>query len=338
MADDSIVKRGLVGAIIIGIFILAFFILKPIIIPIIFGILFAYIFNPIYKWLYSLMRRKNLAATILIMGIIFIITLPLVYFAPIIVREAVDTLILLQNFNLTSLLSEYMNSEVAQGFSVNLENIFSQITVVFINQFKIILINLPSFILKFAVFLFTFFFVIRDSDEIKKYVSSLSPFSKITEVKFLRELRGITNAIVFGQILVGLLQGIAVGAALFILGVPKAIILTILASLLSIIPILGSWLVWAPVSLYLLSIGQIFQGFFLLIYGAFFISSIDNIIRPYILSRQSNLPIALSIIGTIGGLYFFGIAGLILGPLILAYVLIIIEFYREGRLNDLFKR
>ena len=338
MADDSIVKRGLVGAIIIGIFILAFFILKPIIIPIIFGILFAYIFNPIYKWLYSLMRRKNLAATILIMGIIFIITLPLVYFAPIIVREAVDTLILLQNFNLASLLSEYMNSEVAQEFSVNLENIFSQITVVFINQFKIILINLPSFILKFAVFLFTFFFVIRDSDEIKKYVSSLSPFSKITEVKFLRELRGITNAIVFGQILVGLLQGIAVGAALFILGVPKAIILTILASLLSIIPILGSWLVWAPVSLYLLSIGQIFQGFFLLIYGAFFISSIDNIIRPYILSRQSNLPIALSIIGTIGGLYFFGIAGLILGPLILAYVLIIIEFYREGRLNDLFKR
>ena len=99
MADDSIVKRGLVGIIIAGIFILAFFILKPIIIPIIFGILFAYIFNPIYKGLYRIIGKKNLAAIILIIGITFIITLPLIYFTPVIVREAADTLNLLQNFN-----------------------------------------------------------------------------------------------------------------------------------------------------------------------------------------------------------------------------------------------
>jgi predicted PurR-regulated permease PerM len=329
MADDSIVKRGLVGVIIAGIFILAFFILKPIIISIIFGVLFAYIFNPIYKGIYRITGKKNLAATILIMGITFIITLPLIYFTPVIVREAVDTLNLLQNLNF---------GDIAEGFSINLDDIFSQAIVAFINQFKNILINLPSFLLQFVVFLFTFFFVIRDSEDIRGYLSSLSPLSRITEAKFLRELRGITNAIVFGQVLVGILQGVAVGAILFIFGVPKALILTILACLLSIIPILGSWLVWVPVAIYLLSIGQAFQGILLLIYGIVFISSIDNFVRPYLLSRQSNLPVPLSIIGTIGGLYFFGIAGLILGPLTLAYALIIIEFYREGRLNDLFKK
>jgi len=338
MADDSVVKRGLVGALIAGLFILAFFILKPIIISIIFGILFAYIFNPTYKWLYRMIMRKNLAAIILIVGITFIITLPIVYFTPIIVREAIDTLNLLQNVNFGELFSEYMSPEIARGFSTNLDSIFSQTTLAFINQFKNILINFPSFVLQFAVFLFTFFFVIRDSEDLKKYISALSPFSKITEVKFLRELRGITNAIVFGQVLVGILQGLAVGVVFFIFGVPKALILTILASILSIIPILGSWLVWVPVAIYLLSVDQIFKGIFLLIYGLFFISSIDNVIRPYILSKRSNLPIALSVIGTIGGLYFFGISGLILGPLILAYVLIIIEFYREGRLDDLFKK
>lgn len=264
MADESIVKRGLVGAIIAGIFILAFFILKPIIISIIFGILFAYIFNPIYKGLYRIIGKKNLSAIILILGITFIITLPLIYFTPIIVREAADTLNTLQNLNFGEFLKEYMSQEVAQGFSINLDNILSQAIVAFINQFKNILINLPSFLLQFVVFLFTFFFVIRDSEDIKKYISPLSPFSKITGVKFLRELRGITNAIVFGQVLVGILQGIAVGVILFLFGVPKALILTILASLLSIIPILGSWLVWVPVSFYLLSIGQIFQGAFLI--------------------------------------------------------------------------
>ncbi len=64
----------------------------------------------------------------------------------------------------------------------------------------------------------------------------------------------------------------------------------------------------------------------------------DNILRPYFLSKKSNLPIALSIIGIIGGLYLFGIAGLVLGPLILAYVLIIIEFYKQGKLEELFGR
>ena len=107
---------------------------------------------------------------------------------------------------------------------------------------------------------------------------------------------------------------------------------------ISIIPIIGSWVVWLPVGIFLLIDGQTFSAIFLLLYGAIFVSTIDNIIRPYILSRQSDLPIALSVIGTIGGLYFFGIAGILLGPLILAYVLIIIEFYKEGKLKDLFNR
>ena len=74
------------------------------------------------------------------------------------------------------------------------------------------------------------------------------------------------------------------------------------------------------------------------LYGALFVGTIDNLLRPYLLSRQSNLPISVSIIGTIGGLYFFGILGLIFGPLIFAYALIIIEFYRKGKLDELFRK
>ena len=76
----------------------------------------------------------------------------------------------------------------------------------------------------------------------------------------------------------------------------------------------------------------------MIIYGALFVSTVDNILRPYILSKKSTLPIALSVIGTIGGLYFFGLSGLVLGPLVLAYTIIIIEFYRQGKLDELFKK
>ena len=208
----------------------------------------------------------------------------------------------------------------------------------FLGQFTSLLINLPTILLNFAVFLFTFFYVIRDSDKLKDYLSSLSPFSEKTEEKFLNELRGITNAIVFGQVIIGVVQGLALGIGFFILGVPKTIILTFIAIIICMIPFLGSGLVWIPVSFFLLASGQTYSGIFLLLYGGLFVSSLDNIIRPIILSRKSStLPIPVSIIGTIGGLFVFGIAGLILGPLILAYAMIIIEFYQQGKLGELFK-
>jgi predicted PurR-regulated permease PerM len=222
--------------------------------------------------------------------------------------------------------------------TANFNNIVGQLFSGFLNQFTDLFVNLPSIMLKFAVFLFTFFFAIRDSKTLSSYITKLSPFSKKMEIKIMTEFRGITNAIVFGQVLVGVIQGLALGIGVFILRIPNALTLTFIACLVSIIPLIGAWGVWAPVSAYLLINGQIFSGIFLALYGFFFVSTIDNFLRPYILSRRTSLALPVSIIGTIGGLYFFGIAGLLLGPLILAYALIIIEFYQKGRLNELFQK
>lgn len=338
MADYKDIKRGIVAAIIVGIFVLTFFILKPIIIPIIFGLLFAYIFNPVHKIIKRKVKGKNIPALILLFGLTIIIAVPIFYFVPIIVEQAFNTYVQLQDFNFVNFFSKFFQSDFSATFARSVDNIIGQVFSTFLNQFKNLLINLPSLLLQFAVFLFTFYFAIRDGKELKEYISTLSPFSEATEKKFLKEFRGITNAIIFGQVLIGVLQGLALGVGLFILGVPNALILTFIASLVSIIPILGSWLVWLPVSLFLLLSGQTFAGIFLLLYGALFVATIDNLLRPYILSKQSNLPIALSVIGIIGGLYFFGITGLVLGPLVLAYVLIIIEFYQKGKLKDLFTK
>jgi len=338
MADYKDIKRGIVGAIILGIFILAFFILKPIIIAIIFGLLFAYIFSPVHRKIKSKVGGKNIPAVILIISLAIIVIVPIVYLVPMVIKQSSEAYILLRNFDFGQILTKFVQNDVASSLATKINSSIYTISSSFLNQFQNLLINLPSFLLQFAVFLFTFYFAIRDGDELKKYTSTLSPFSKKTEKKFLKEFRGITNAIIFGQVLIGIVQGLALGVGLFILGVPNALILTFIACLASIIPVLGSWLVWLPVGLFLLMTGQTFAGIFLLLYGALFVATIDNILRPYIISKQSNLPIALSVIGTIGGLYFFGITGLVLGPLVLAYVLIIIEFYQQGKLKDLFNK
>lgn len=338
MADQIDIKKGIVGAIILGIFTLAFFILKPIIISIIFGLLFAYVFTPLYKRIKAKVKNGNVAALLLIFAIVILIAIPMIYLIPMIVRQASETYILIRGINLGEFFSNLLQGSSPSVIPLNFDNIIYGISSTFQSQFNTFFLNFPSLLLQFAVFLFTFYFTIRDSEEIKEYISTLSPFSDSTEAKFLKEFRGITNAIIFGQVLIGITQGLAVGVGLFFLGVPKTLILTFIASIVSMIPILGSWIVWMPVGLFLLFTGQTFDGVFLLLYGALFVSTIDNLIRPYILSKQSNLPVALSVIGTIGGLYFFGITGLVLGPLVLAYVLIIIEFYQQGKLKDLFNK
>jgi len=338
MTDSNNVKRGIVGAIILAIFALTFLIIRPIIIPIIFGLLFSYIFKPVYKKIKTVVKNENLSASLLVIGLITLIALPVIYLVPVIVNQTFDTYVMIQNLNLTEIIGNFIKSDIASTLAINLDNIIGAIFTSFLVQFKDMLVNLPSLIFQFAVFLFTFYFATKDSEKLQEYITSLSPFSKTTERRFLKEFRGITNAIIFGQVFIGIIQGLALGAGLFFLGVPKVLILTFIAAILSMIPILGSWLVWLPVSIFLLITDQTFAGIFLILYGGLFISSIDNLLRPYILSKQSTLPIALSLIGTIGGLFFFGIIGLVLGPLVIAYTLIIIEFYRQGKLKDLFSK
>ncbi|MBT7706633.1 AI-2E family transporter [archaeon] len=325
-----------------GIFILSFLVLRPIAIPIIFALLFAYIFHPLYIKIYKALKRPNLSAALLMILLGMIIAVPIVYFTPLLVRQIFNIYVNLQNMDLAAaiqgnfpqLLSE--ESFVTAIYQVN--SAIGKMVTTLMNQFVNILVDIPNLILKFVVFFFTFFFAIKDSDKLGEYMSRLSPFSKTTEKKFLEGFRGITNSIMLGQVLIGVLQGLALGIGLWILGVGNVLTLTFLTMLISIIPILGSWLVWFPVVVVLIINGDTTAGLILFFYSALFVSSIDNFVRPYLLSKSTNMPLGVSLIGTIGGLYFLGILGLILGPLILAYALIILDLYQKGKLNELTRR
>jgi len=338
MANRDTVKKWVALFFILGIFLLSYLVLKEILVPIAFGLLFSYIFSPVYKKINRKIPHKNLAAFILVIGILIVVSIPIIYFIPALVKQTFNIYSLLQNFDFVRIFNQYAETEIAQAIAINLDNLLGKFFSTLLTQLSNLLVNLPSILLQLAVFLFTFFFAVRDSDKLNEYVTSLSPFSVETEKKFLREFRGITNAIIFGQVLIGIIQGLAVGLGMYFLGVENLLLLTFVACVFSIIPVLGSWAVWLPVGVIHVIQGNPVPGFIFLLYGGFFVSSIDNIVRPVLLSKRSNLPVALSIIGTIGGLYFFGIAGLILGPLILAYLLIIIEFYRQGKLDELFKK
>ena len=127
-----------------------------------------------------------------------------------------------------------------------------------------------------------------------------------------------------------MIQGIIAGLGFFIFGVPNALLLTILAAIAGIFPIIGTTIVWAPVAIYLFVAGDMFSAVGVVVFGLI-ASVIDNVLKPMFVSQRTSMPTSMILIGMIGGFFLFGILGFILGPLILAYLIIILEIYRNKR-------
>lgn len=341
MVDKQLINKIVVFFLIASLFVAGFFILRPIISSIFIGVLCAYILHPLYVPLKKKIRNPNLSVSLFLIILVITIAVPLWFFLPSFIKEIFDSYLYIQKIDLPSAIGKvvgfFLSDETALAVSTQISIAIAKFFSFSLASSGAGISNFGGILIQASVVLFTLYFGLRDSQKIGVYISELSPFSKSTGDKFSKEFRNITNSIVFGQVATGLIQGLSLGVALWLLDVPNFIFLTVVAIIVSIIPIVGAWLVWMPISLILIVSGNVTQGVILLFYGLLFVSTIDNLLRPFFIARQSNINIFIAILGTIGGLYVFGFIGVIIGPLILSYLVIIIEFYREGKLNELFK-
>ncbi len=328
-----------------GLIILVVLVLKPVIFPIIWGALLAYIFYPVYKWTLKIVKNENISAFLICLILLLIILIPTVLIISSLINQAINFYLLLQKTDFAKILGEILpslstSSTLSSTLSNSLNSFVPTIISYFISKVSSFVLNLPVILLKLFVAVFVFFFGLRDGKKGIEYIKSLSLLSKENQEKFLKQFKDITNSVLLGHGVVGVLQGLLAGVGYFVLGIPYALILTLLTILGSMIPLLGAWIVWIPVDIYLFITGKTGAGLALLIYGLFVVSIIDNILRPLIVSRKARINSAIVVIGMIGGIFVFGILGLILGPLILSYVILVIELYREKKAGEsiLFKK
>jgi predicted PurR-regulated permease PerM len=319
---------------------LSIFILWPIATSIVTGLILAYIFYPVYKKMQKIIKEKNTAAVILILLVLFLIILPLWFLIPFMIKQIFDMYLYIQGADVTGFFTKIfptlVETEISGDFLISFNRFISSTASKIFASASSFLLDLPNVILRTAVVFFVFFFGMRDAELFSSYVRSLSPFSKPVERDLAQKFKEITSSVIYGYVVVGVLQGILTGIGLFVAGVPQALILTLVAIIASMIPIGGAWLVWIPAVIYLFSSGNIFAAIGLALYGAIFISWIDNIIRPYMVARRTKISTAIVLIGMIGGIIVFGLLGLIIGPLILSYLLLILDAYRNKKFPDLF--
>jgi len=225
--------------------------------------------------------------------------------------------------------SEEFSNEIGRA----LQSFVSKAANALMNYLSSVILNFATIVLKLLVTLFTFFFFLRDRDEIAEYIKSLLPFSKDVEKRLFKSSKDLTASILYGQILIGIIEGVIVGIGFFIFGVPGALLLTAVAAIGGIFPIIGTAIVWIPVVIYLFLQGSPINALGVTLFGL--ISSfIESFAKPLFISRRAKMNTAIILFGMVGGIMFFGIMGIVLGPLILAYLFIIIEVYRNKKLPD----
>jgi predicted PurR-regulated permease PerM len=185
-------------------------------------------------------------------------------------------------------------------------------------------------VLSFTVMLFILFFIIRDGRAIARLGSTLVPLPSGRREALADRLASVTRAVVRGTVLTSIIQGFLLGLGFALVGMPAPVVFGVLAAVLSVVPFGGTALVWVPALITVLLQGNYGQAGGILLVGMI-VSSVDNFIKPILISGRSPLPTLAVFIGVLGGLAAFGLIGLFLGPVVIALVLALIEFTREGK-------
>jgi predicted PurR-regulated permease PerM len=319
---------------------LSFFLLKPILLSIITGIVLAFLFRPIYQKLVKKGFNKNLSATLVLIILVLLIVVPLWFLIPILIDQSIQIFISSQTLDFITPLKQIFPSAFSYDVFTNqigttISSFLTDITGSVMTGLADLITNFPTIFLKTLVVLFIFFFILRDNEKFIGYLESILPFSKEIEKKLFKSSRDITSSILYGQVIIGIIQGVFVGIGFFLFGLENALFLTLVACIAGIFPIIGTAIIWVPVAIFLFTTGSIMSAFGIILFG--FVSAfLENAIKPTFVAKRTNVHSSIILLGMIGGLFVFGILGFILGPLILSYLLIVLEIYRDKKSPEVF--
>jgi predicted PurR-regulated permease PerM len=191
--------------------------------------------------------------------------------------------------------------------------------------------SITGFMVNILLLLFVLFFVLRDHDALIGFIRHALPLSRTQEDVLINEVREVSKSALLGSLLTALTQGVIGGIGLWICGIPAIFWGTIMA-FTSMIPIVGTALVWVPAAIYLAVTGEMGYALFLVAWGVLVVGSVDNFLRPLFMQGAS-MNTVIVFFSLIGGLHVFGLMGLIYGPIIFSVTLVLFRLY-ENEFSD----
>ena len=294
-------------------------------IPVFWAIIFSILFSPFYNWLNEKIDRPSLSSSITIFIILLLFILPSILFLGAITNEVFKIVSMLESGDFeigsSSIIPSIENAINLTG--LNIEDIYKQLNqfVYSLSQLTYTTLmkvteNIFSFIVSSLIMIYLLFFFLKDGENIINNCVSIFPMDDAHERYLLDQFHQVTKVTIKGTFIVAFSQGFLGFLILSILNIQGAILWGFLMALFSILPGIGTAIVWLPITIFLIYSGMWLQGLILLLSGLFIIGLVDNLLRPYLISKETSLPDYLVLLTTIGGISLFGISGFVIGPII----------------------
>ncbi|MBD3311331.1 MAG: AI-2E family transporter [Candidatus Magasanikbacteria bacterium] len=324
------------------------YIFLPFFYPIFWAAVLAIIFYPLYKFVHKHIKMPGFSSIISILLIIVILFLPLVVIGLLVINESIDLYHAVSQANFLDGVKNISNILETTPFAPYAETIRTEwtgyaanaaktVSVLIFNNLKNITQNSLRFIFMLFIMFYTLYYFFKDGPRMLKKLMHLSPLGDKYENLLYEKFTSTTSATIKGTIIVGGVQGILGGIVFWLTGIEAALIWGIVMIALSIIPAIGSFLVWMPAGIIMIAVGNIWQGILILVFGAVIISTIDNLLRPYLVGNDTQMHPLVVLFSTLGGLIIFGISGFVIGPIIAALFLSIMSIYDYYYKNELEK-
>lgn len=306
------------------------------------GALLAYVFYPVYAFLLRKIKNETTSSLIVCVLVLIILLVPGFFLAKGLIQQSYVIFIEVKKRLAVGLFSNCTNSfclslkELGQNpaFSSQVQDIMKIVTNWVVDKASSFLISLPQTILNVFVAFFTMFYFMIDAKPFMKWLNELLSMQREKYFYVLKRLKEIVHGVVYGYVLVALVQGAFGALGFFLFGIPSPLFWGGVMTLVALVPYVGTGIIWIPASLILLLEGVfqdsnalIIKGIGLFIYSLIFVSSSDNFLRPKLMGHKAKVHPAVMFLGIIGGLSLFGILGLIIGPLVLSLTAVLINIY-----------
>ena len=340
------IKANQVILILLLIFISAIFfaMIRYFILAIFLAALFAALLMPIFIHIERWCRgRKNISAVLTMATMLLIVVLPLVMLLGVVAKQAIRISNLAMPWVQQQILESATVDEQLRSlpFYADIElyrddilqkagELAGKTGTMLFNSISSLTYSAVNDLFLLFIFLYTIFFFLRDGRELLEKVLSLLPLTYTDQKRLLDKFLSVTRATIKGTLVVGIVQGSLAGFALHVAGIDSVLFWATVMILLSVIPMLGTALVWIPAVLYLVAVGHYPQAIGLFLFCSIVVGQIDNIIRPILIGRDTQMHELLIFFGTLGGIGMFGIFGFIVGPIVAALFLTIWEMYGES--------
>jgi predicted PurR-regulated permease PerM len=317
------------------------------------------VFYPVFKKIVKWTRgRRTAASLVTCLLILLLIVLPVTWLAAMITQQSValyhsigsslaepggDAASRLEHFR-NHPFAAWIEQQVKNWFGASDADLHDYARQIFGAVSKWVVSQSPSFLagaggilFGFLLMFITMFFLFRDGPAFIERISASNPLPAKYESEIIRKFQDVSYATFFGSILTAIAQGLVASLLFWALGVPSPLFWGALVALLSLVPVVGAFLIWVPMASYFYFIGQTTRGIVLLAIGGIVVSSIDNVLKPMIIQGRTHMHPLLVFLGVLGGLRAFGFLGILLGPLTITVFLSFLNFYHLEFGHDLKK-